>query len=121
VKLWRDYSLGIVLLVFFLVTLLLHGIASWMHYASTQEAHGQATETAGFIWQFGNEVFENWQSEALQLFLMVVLTTALVHRGSGEGKQNQEQADRIEGMQLKLEWRQQRIESKLDELLGRRP
>jgi hypothetical protein len=97
VKGWlRDYALSVALAALFLVSWALHGITSWMHYVSTQEMHQHPVQGIDFLWQFGNETFENWQSEFLQLLTMVVLTAYLRHKRSGEGKQNQEQIDRIE-------------------------
>ena len=37
------------------------------------------------------KTFENWQSEFLQLFTMVVLTAFLIHRGSQESKDSDDE------------------------------
>ncbi len=54
---------------------------------SEQEEHGQQAQAfgeSGYVWSWGQATFENWQSEFLQLFTFVVLTTYLVHRKSHE-------------------------------------
>ena len=38
----------------------------------------------GYVWQWAESTFENWQSEFLQIFVFIVLTTILVHRKSHE-------------------------------------
>jgi hypothetical protein len=35
--------------------------------------------------------FENWQSEFLQLFTMVILTAFLIHKGSSESKDSDDE------------------------------
>ena len=74
----------------------------------TNEAlqHGQEFMWSEFWPRFGQATFENWQSEFLQLFTFVVLTTFLIHRGSHESKDSDEE------MQAALT----RIEKRLDSL-----
>jgi len=85
--LWRDYGLSITLAALFLVSLGLQTWMGWEDFAAEQLAHGE-TATAfgdgGYLWRWGEATFENWQSEFLQLFTFVVLTTFLVHRRSHE-------------------------------------
>ena len=38
----------------------------------------------GYVWSWAQATFENWQSEFLQVFVFIVLTTFLVHRNSHE-------------------------------------
>jgi hypothetical protein len=45
----------------------------------------------GYIWPWAQATFENWQSEFLQLFAFVALTTFLIHKGSPESKDSDEQ------------------------------
>jgi hypothetical protein len=86
-RLWRDYGLSITLAVLFLGSLGVQTWMGWEEYAAEQEEHGQAAEPfgeGGYLWRWGESTFENWQSEFLQLFTFVVLTTFLVHRRSHE-------------------------------------
>jgi len=97
-KLWRDYNLSIVLLILFLVCWIIQTWVGWQKYAAEQEAHGQAAEVFGddgYVWDWGQATFENWQSEFLQLFTMVTLTSFLIHKGSAESRDGQ---DKMEAM-----------------------
>ena len=81
----------------------------WIEFGSEQREHGEAARwlgDGGYIWAWGAATFENCQSEFLQLLTFVVLTTYLIHRGSHESKDSDEQ------MQRQLD----RIEQRLREL-----
>jgi hypothetical protein len=59
----------------------------WVEFVSQQEAHGQVAEAfgdGGYFWAWGQATFENWQSEFLQVFTFVLLTTFLLHKKSHE-------------------------------------
>src|SRR6188768_2057090 len=85
----RDRALTLVLMFcfgLFLVGQLLTGQAE---FNSAQREHG-ATElrfsaymTTGHPWE---AVFENWESEFLQMAVFVLLTTSLVQKGSPESR-----------------------------------
>jgi hypothetical protein len=85
-RIWSNYSLSITLFVLFLL--------SWVAQAYFQALEGESLN------QFLAATFENWESEFLQLFAFVVLTSFLYHRGSHESKDSDEemkaQLDRIE-------------------------
>ena len=86
-RLWRDYALSITLATLFLVSWTLQTWMGWTHFVGQQQQHNQAAQVFGadgYIWEWGESTFENWQSEFLQLFTFVVLTTYLVHRKSHE-------------------------------------
>ena len=102
-KLWRNYNLSIVLAIMFLVSWALQTWMGWAQFSAEQQAHGQVAEVFGpdgYIWAWGQATFENWQSEFLQLLTFVVLTSFLIHRGSHESKDSDEEMrraiDRIE-------------------------
>lgn len=86
-RIWRDYGLSITLAVLFLFSWALQTWTGWTEFVSEQAAHGQQAEPFGpdgYIWSWGQATFENWQSEFLQVFVFIVLTTFLVHRKSHE-------------------------------------
>ena len=91
---WRDYSLSIVVGVLFLVSFLLHGIFGWWQYVADQTSIG-AVPTVwgqdGYAIYFGEWTFQNWQSEFLEVLLLIVLTSFLVHKGSHESKDGEEE------------------------------
>ena len=90
-NLWKNYNLAIVLLALFLVSWALQAVFQWQEFASNQQMHQQAATLSGFMPEFWRSTFENWQSEFLQLFSMVVLTSFLVFKGSAESRDSQDQ------------------------------
>ena len=88
-RLWRENSLSIVFLAFFLAALVGQAIAGWHEY--NEDALSHDSETIGFgrylvSSSFGNAVLENWQSEYLQFTLYVLLTVWFLQKGSPESK-----------------------------------
>ncbi|HEY7589759.1 MAG TPA: DUF6766 family protein [Candidatus Limnocylindrales bacterium] len=86
-RLWRDYGLSITLLVLFLASWSLQTWTGWVEFVAQQQAHGETAEAFGpngYVWSWAQATFENWQSEFLQVFVFIVLTTFLVHRKSHE-------------------------------------
>ena len=84
---WRNYGLSITLATLFLFSWGVQTWMGWQEFVAEQESHQQQAEpfgTDGYVWRWGQATFENWQSEFLQLFTFVVLTTFLVHRKSHE-------------------------------------
>jgi len=86
-RIWRDYGLSITLVVLFTLSWGLQTWMGWTEFVAEQHAHGSAAQAFGpdgYFWSWGQSTFENWQSEFLQVFVFVVLTTFLVHRKSHE-------------------------------------
>jgi hypothetical protein len=111
VKLLRNYSLSIVLAVLFLASWILQSLTGWVEFASDQQAHGEAAQLfgpSGYFWSWMQATFENWQSEFLQLFTMVVLVSFLIHRGSQQSKDSDEE---VRAMLEDVEERLARIEA----------
>jgi hypothetical protein len=84
---WHDYGLSITLAALFFVSWALQTWMGWTEFVAQQAAHGeqaQAFGDGGYVWTWGQATFENWQSEFLQVFVFIVLTTFLVHRKSHE-------------------------------------
>jgi len=109
-KLFRDYGLSIVLAVLFLVSWLLQSATGWVEFVGEQQAHHAAAQlfgSSGYFWSWMQSTFENWQSEFLQLFTMVVLVSFLIHRGSQQSKDSDEQLraqlDEMEERLLRIE------------------
>lgn len=108
-RLWRDYGLSITLAGLFFVAWALQTWTGWVEFASEQAAHGetaQAFGNDGYVWRWAQATFENWQSEFLQVFIFIVLTTFLVHRKSHESPDTD----------YETEASLRRIEAKLDAL-----
>ena len=86
-KFWRDNGLTVALLLLFLVSIVGQFLTGW-HFQNQELArHGE--EALGFG-EFAKDplflstVFENWESEFLQMSTYVLLTACLFQRGSAE-------------------------------------
>ena len=108
---WREFGLGLGLMILFFATWIGHGIAQWQTYTDQQREHGESTELGDFISEFSQSTLENWQSEFLQLFSFVTLSALYIHKGSAESKDSDE----------KIEASLRRIEEKLDTLPSSAP
>jgi hypothetical protein len=109
-KLWKNFGLSIAFCGFFLLTWIAQAFAEWGVYAEEARTHGEAVVVSDYLVQFGQSTLENWQSEFLQLFSFVVFSAVLIHKGSAESKDSDEE------MQAALK----RIEKRLDELEPKR-
>ncbi len=88
---WKNNSLSIVIFALFLLCLVGHSIAGWKVYNEDQREHGKPEASYGAFLksnEFGETVFENWESEFLQMGFYVVLTVFLYQRGSSESKKH---------------------------------
>lgn len=85
----KDNGLTIVLMSAFLFTLIGMLFAGWLANNAELAAHGEAaTGLMDFFvsGEFASAVFENWESEFLQMGFYVVLTSFLFQKGSSESK-----------------------------------
>jgi hypothetical protein len=87
---WREFGLGLVLLILFLVTWVSQLVAQWQVFTDEQLEHGQNPAIGDFVSEFASSTLENWQSEFLQLFSFVVLAALYIHKGSSESKDGDE-------------------------------
>lgn len=88
-KFFRDNGLTLVLLLLFAASIFGQWLAGWRVALEDEARHGQSQLT---LWaytlspEFLSSVFENWESEFLQMSAYVVLTAILFQRGSAESK-----------------------------------
>jgi hypothetical protein len=86
---FRDRALTLVLMAMFLLLLAGQMITGLSEYNATQREHGEPLVTwsgylsTGHPWE---ALFENWESEFLQMAVFVLLTTFLVQKGSPESR-----------------------------------
>ena len=93
-RLWRDYSLSIVVATLFVASFLLHAVFGWWQYVADQAANGQEPSIwgwDGYVIYFGEWTFQNWQSEFLEVLLLIVATAYLIHKGSHESKDGEDE------------------------------
>ena len=112
-QIWRDYGLSITLAALFIGSWVLQTWMGWVEFVSEQRSLGQTAEAFGpdgYFWRWGQATFENWQSEFLQVFTFILLTTFLVHKKSHESPDTD----------YDTEAALRRIEAQLDELQKKR-
>jgi hypothetical protein len=86
---WRRNALGLTCLGIFLVLALALVLTGHRTFNADQVDHGEPTVslarylTQGHFWE---ALFENWESEFLQMASYIVLTVFLVQKGSAESK-----------------------------------
>jgi hypothetical protein len=88
-KALKNNSLTIVLMLLFLASIVGQWIAGWHHQNEELARHGEDLITLGQFAtdpEFISTVFENWESEFLQMSAYVVLTAMLIQKGSAESK-----------------------------------
>jgi len=88
-RIWRDNSLTIVMLGLFLLLLCGQAATGFFDYNSDQQEHQK--QAIGFVEYLGSGhfiegIFENWESEFLQMGAYVLLTAFLFQKGSAESK-----------------------------------
>ncbi len=85
----RDRALTLVLMAMFLLCLAGQFATGLAEYNSEQVEHGEAAVSVDGYFATGHPweaLFENWESEFLQMAVFVLLTTFLVQKGSPESR-----------------------------------
>lgn len=103
-KTLRDNSLTIVLVTLSLLTIggmLLTGWSVYDHELADHAANLTGLAAYAKSGHFLSSLFENWESEFLQMSAYVMLTAFLFQRGSSESKDPDEPADQDEDPALK--------------------
>ena len=85
----RDRSLTLVMLGLFAIALLGQVVTGWYEFNDAQTEHGlQALSLSSYfaVGHFWEALFENWESEFLQMAAFVTFTTFLYQKGSPESR-----------------------------------
>jgi len=95
----RENSLTLVMTLLFVLALAGQTLTGWSVYNDDQQEHGSgevSLPTYLTSAHFGEAVFENWESEFLQMGLFVLFTVWLRQKGSPESKSidGEEEVDR---------------------------
>lgn len=93
INFWKNYNLSIVLFFLFLFSWIAQFIVEIKQVAGDALDKGAAFQWNKFWIQFWSSTLQNWQSEFLQLFTFVLLTSFLIHKNSHESKDSN---DRLE-------------------------
>ena len=86
---FKDRSLTLVLMALFAIFLVGQFVAGWHQYNDDQQQHRRAAVTLGAYLATGHPweaLFENWESEFLQMAVFMVFTTVLLQKGSPESR-----------------------------------
>lgn len=88
-RILRENGLSIVMFSLFLFSVVGQSITGFHEYNDDQKDHGQAS--IGYVEYLGSghfveAIFENWESEFLQMAAYVILTAFLYQKGSPESK-----------------------------------
>jgi len=89
-KFLKNNGLTVVLMAMFAVSIVGHWLTGWRVTVEDLRRHGQGSiGPIAYLADpmFISSVFENWESEFLQMAVYVVLTAVLVQRGSSESKE----------------------------------
>ena len=85
----HDRALTIVLMAMFLFFLAGQFVTGFWEYNDSRTTHGREPIAMSAYFQTGHlweAVFENWESEFLQMAVFILLTTCLVQKGSPESR-----------------------------------
>lgn len=89
-RFFRNNGLSLVLFILFFTTLILgQSIVGQREYNNDQQEHGQpAVSYTEYLTtpHFLEATMENWESEFLQMYIFIMLTTFLYQKGSAESK-----------------------------------
>jgi hypothetical protein len=103
----RDHLLTLILVALFLVSLVGQFYFQYQHEVNEAVEHGSevpALFSSDYWNAFLSSVFENWQSEFLQLASFVILATYFIHRGSPQSRDgSDEMAADIKAIREKLD------------------
>lgn len=94
-RFFRNNGLSVVMLSLFAFSLLGQSITGYHQYNQEQQDHRQPTVTYAEYHTTGHfveAVFENWESEFLQMAVYVLFTVYLFQKGSAESKDPDEAA-----------------------------
>lgn len=89
-KVIKDNGLTLVLMLMFLVSVVGQWLSGWR--VENENLHHHGLPAIGLLEYlrdpaFGSALFENWESEFLQMSVYVVLTAVLLQKGSSESRE----------------------------------
>ena len=103
----HDHLLSLALLAMFLVSWFGQLYFQYQHVldeARMEGLPGPGLLSGDFMHAFWASTFENWQSEFLQVFTFIVMTTYIIHRHSPESRDtDDEMAADIRAIRRRLE------------------
>jgi len=92
-SIWRKYGYLWATLGLFAFSLLGHWVFGWYAYVDEQRDHNESVEVSGYTIQMARDMFENWQSEFLQLIWQVAGLAYLFYLGSPQSKEGDDRKE----------------------------
>jgi hypothetical protein len=90
---WRKYAYAWITLLLFLVSIGGHCWFGWLAYVKEQTEFHHAIAVSDYAIQWTRDVFENWQSEFLQLLWQVGGLALLLYVGSPQSKEGDDRKE----------------------------
>jgi hypothetical protein len=90
---FHRYGYVWVTLAFFLLSLALHFLFGWFAYVDEQKEFGLSIEKSQYLHEMLRDMFENWQSEFLQLIWQVLGLAYLLYIGSPQSKEGDDRKE----------------------------
>jgi len=92
-SIWKKYSYTWVTLAFFTFSVILHWIFGWFAFVNEQTALNQPIHFNDYAIEMLRDMFENWQSEFLQLIWQVAGLAMLLHMASPQSKEGDDRKE----------------------------
>ena len=118
---FKRYGYAWLTVAFFLISLVLHLHFGWIAFQEDAAEHRQTPEYGSFLNEWARDLFENWQSEFLQLLWQVVGLAYFLYLGSPASKENDDRMEaKIDGL-IRINGGEEgsKLIEKLDELYAR--
>ncbi|HEV2568403.1 DUF6766 family protein [Sphingomonas sp.] len=118
---FKRYGYAWLTIAFFLVSLILHLHFGWVAFQEDAAEHRQAPVYSSFLTEWARDLFENWQSEFLQLLWQVVGLAYFLYIGSPSSKENDDRLEAKIDALIRINGGEQgsRLIEELDELYAR--
>src|SRR6478672_4263907 len=100
----KNHGLSLVMFALFAVFLVGQALAGWSHSREEQRDHHVPEESFSAYLGSGDffeAMFENWESEFLQMGAFVMLSSFLVQKGSAQSKKPDDAAEEAEELEPK--------------------
>jgi hypothetical protein len=92
-SIWRGYAYGWLTLGLFAFSLAGHWLFGWWAYVSEQQQFHHPVQVSEYAVQMAREMFENWQSEFLQLLWQVGGLAYFLYLGSPQSKEGDQRQE----------------------------
>lgn len=103
----RDHGLAIVAFSLYALAHVGAAIAGWLEYLDQQQQHNQPATVlgdGGYVWVFAEQTLQNWQLEFLALAALVALSAVLLHLGSKQSRESNDEAQaRLRAIERRVE------------------